>query len=316
MSSAIHILVVDPGDVFLGKTQEILASAGFGMLAAHDAVEARELLVRRRPAVMLVAAKLPGENSFELLRFAKAHDAALPVVLLYNREERAGTTTVHVDVEVDNYVVRPLKRGELLSCVRDMLRIRRLMEEAARYRTEIEQLRQTSEAEHSEDSIHSFESFKKRLFVEIKRAQRYKLPLSALLISIDGVNALAADQGAGLAGALREAVGLAIRRSVRDTDLPVQLQVGNLLLLMPHTDEEGARALAQRIQQRIRRSTYKHAGKAIRPTLSIGGMACEPGAAASFSAMISAAGRALQEAQKGGGDRSVIAPKVKPARAR
>lgn len=301
------VLVVDPGEGFLLKTREILASAGFDMLSAHDAIEARELLVRKRPTVMLLAARLPGDNAFELARFAKATDPALPVVLLYSREERGATTTVHIDVEVDNYVVRPLKKGELLSCVRDMLRIRRLQEEAARYRAEIDQLRHQSDAEHEGDPLRSFEVFKKLLFVEVKRARRHNLPLSALLISIDGVDALTTAHGAELAGSLREAVGKAIRRSVRDTDLPVQLHVGNLLLLMPHTDEKGAQALAQRIQQRIRRSAYKHSGRAIRPTLSIGGMACEPGAAASFSAMISAATRALREAQKGGGDRSVIA---------
>lgn len=301
------VLVVDKDPRFLEKTAEILASASFDMLSARDALEARDLVVHKRPDVVFVSARLRGDEGYELCRFVKAHERVTPVVLVFSREER-DTTRVQLDTEADNYIVRPLKRGELLACVRDMLRIRRLQEESERFRTELAQFRarEQKKTDISPDIFFPFDLFKKVVFIELKRAQRHHLPLTALLLSLDGTDALLAAYGPQTMARLRDGVARAIRRSIRDTDLPVSLRLGSLLVLMPHTEAEGARVVAERIQQRIRRSAFRHEGVLLRPTLSMGSATKAPEADASFSEMITTASMALRDAQRQGGDRFVL----------
>jgi diguanylate cyclase (GGDEF)-like protein len=306
VSTPVLLLFVDKSRAFLDKTSEVVAGAGYSMLSAIDGGEARELLVRRRPHVVFVSARLQGETGYDICRFAKAYDPVTPVVLMFHRED-GRSTSMQVDTEADNYVVRPLKKSELLVCIRDMLRIRRLHEEAARQRTEIERLKGRDRLTGPiGEPFYPFDVFRKLAFVELKRAKRHRLPLSALLLSIDGLDALLAAYGNETVTRLRDAVAQAIRRSVRETDLPVSLRLGSLLLLMPHTDGAGAKIVAERIQQRIRRATFRHEGELIRSTLSIGGTIRRAGAETSFADMIHSASKALLEAQRAGGDRLVL----------
>jgi diguanylate cyclase (GGDEF)-like protein len=303
---SVAVLVIDKNRKFLEKTAEVLEGAGYAMLAAQDSVEARDLIAHHKPDVVLMNARVPVEGGHHLCRYVKTEiDPATPVVLMFSREDD-GITHVLVESGADNYLTRPLKRQELLFCVRDMLRIRRLTEELQRTRAELERLR-NGEPDSSSSFFYPFDLFKKVLFVEIKRAKRYNLPLSALLISLDGVETLLASYGAPVVAKLREAVAAAIKRSIRDTDLPVAFRLGNVLIVMPHTDEKGARVVADRIQQRLRRSAYKGQGFLLRPTLSVGATTSSAGRTLSFGEMILGATLALREAQRGGGDKVVFA---------
>jgi diguanylate cyclase (GGDEF)-like protein len=300
------VLVCDKNRKFLEKTAEILEGAGYEMLAAQDAGEAREMLAYHRPHVVLLNARIPGDSGYDLCRYVKSDiDRATPVVLMFSRDDE-GTTNVMVESGADNYIVRPLKRQELLFCVRDMLKLRRLYEEITQANAEIERLRK-GEQELLGGPFYSFDVFKRLLFVEIKRAKRYNLPLSVIIISLDGVDAVLASNGAETLAKLREAVAHAIRRSIRDTDIPVAFRQGNILIVMPHTNEKGARVVADRIQARMRRSVYRGEGFVLRPTLSMGATTSAAGRALSFGEMILGATLALREAQRAGGDRVVFA---------
>jgi two-component system cell cycle response regulator len=300
------ILVVDKNQRFLEKTADTLRRAGYTMIAAENAGAAREAIVSQRPEMVLLNARLSGHGTPELCRFVKKQfDPAMPVVLLFARQQEH-TTSIMVESGADNYLVRPLKRQELLYCVRDMIRIRRLQSEAERLRAEIETLR--SAGEHpGNDLFYSFDVFKKLLYLEIKRAKRYNLPLSALLISLDGLDTVLATHGIEVVQDLREAVSQAIRASIRDQDLPVSFRQGHILIVMPHTDDTGARVVADRIHLRLRRSAYRGEGFVLRPTLSMGATTSNGGRTLSFGDMILTATMALREAQRGGGNRVVFA---------
>jgi diguanylate cyclase (GGDEF)-like protein len=304
--SAATVLVVDRNRKFLEKTAEILEGAGYAMVAAQDAMEAREMLAFHKPDVVLVNPALPDESGYQLCRRVKSEfNPAIPVVLMFSREEE-GFTHVVLEAGADNYIVRPLKRQELLFCIRDMLRIRRLHEDLLRTRAELERLR-AGALEASSSLFYPFEVFRKLLYVEIKRAKRYNLPLSVLLVAMDGVDALLATHGAVVVEKLREAVVRAIRRSIRDIDIPVAFQLGYILIVMPHTDEAGARTVADRVQSRLRRSAYRGDSFVLRPTLSVGATTSTAGRALSFGQMILGATLALREAQRAGGDQVVFA---------
>ncbi len=149
-------------------------------------------------------------------------------------------------------------------------------------------------------SFYTFAHFKEVVFVEVKRARRYGFPLALAVVAFDPVEQkISPDVHSQLMGGL----ALAMRRSLRDTDYPVQYSPDRVLLLMPHTDLAGSLIVARRICERVARATLQHEDTAIRPTISVGVAAGEPGRDYGFSDLVRQAQDGLNEAMARGGNR-------------
>jgi diguanylate cyclase (GGDEF)-like protein len=149
-------------------------------------------------------------------------------------------------------------------------------------------------------NFYTFSHFKEVLFVEVKRARRYGFPLAIALVGFDPVKV---KPSAGLQEQLMGGLALAIRRSLRDTDYPVQQGADRVLLLMPHTDLAGSLIVARRICERVARATLQHGDEVLSPTISVGVAAGEPGREYGFSDLVRQAQDGLQAAQARGGNR-------------
>ncbi len=149
-------------------------------------------------------------------------------------------------------------------------------------------------------SFYTFAHFKEVVFVEVKRARRYGFPLALALVAFDPVDGKMND---ALHAQLMGGLALAMRRSLRDTDYPVQYSADRVLLLMPHTDLAGSLIVARRICERVARATLQHEDTSIRPTISVGVAAGEPGRDYGFSDLVRQAQDGLNDAMAHGGNR-------------
>jgi diguanylate cyclase (GGDEF)-like protein len=93
--------------------------------------------------------------------------------------------------------------------------------------------------------------FAARLHVEIKRARRYREPLSLLFLDLDGLKEIN-DRHGHRAGsdALRE-VASVLRAELRETDTGARWGGDEFTILAPRTDTDRAVAFAERIRARI-----------------------------------------------------------------
>lgn len=149
--------------------------------------------------------------------------------------------------------------------------------------------------------FYTFAHFKEIIFVEVKRARRYNFALSLALIEFDPLPGPMSDD---LRAKLLSGLALSIRRSLRDTDYPVQYNPDRVLLLMPHTDLPGALVVSRRICERVARATLQDGERTISPTISAGVAAsANPSKEFSFSEMVRHAQQALDAARAGGGNR-------------
>lgn len=149
-------------------------------------------------------------------------------------------------------------------------------------------------------NFYTFNHFKEVLFVEVKRARRYGFPLALALLAFDP---LTSADDKELQPQLLGGLSLAIRRSLRDTDYPVQQGTDRVLLLMPHTDLAGALIVARRICERVARATLQHGDQVVNPTISIGVAAGDPAREYAFSDLVRQAQDGLASAQTRGGNR-------------
>jgi diguanylate cyclase (GGDEF)-like protein len=149
-------------------------------------------------------------------------------------------------------------------------------------------------------NFYTFNHFKEVLFVEVKRARRYGFPLALALVAFDELGRKVDDE---LQGQLMNGLALAIRRSLRDTDYPVQYSNDRVLLLMPHTDLAGSLIVARRICERVSRATLQAGELLLHPTISVGVAAGEPGREYGFSDLARQAQEGLVAAFARGGNR-------------
>lgn len=149
-------------------------------------------------------------------------------------------------------------------------------------------------------SFYTFNHFKEVLFVEVKRARRYGFPLALAIVAFDPIEGGVTPE---LQGQLMSGLSFSIRRSLRDTDYPVQHSADRVLLLMPHTDLAGSLIVARRICERVARATLQAGERVVHPTISVGVAAGEPGREYGFSDLVRQAQEGLTAAMARGGNR-------------
>ena len=140
--------------------------------------------------------------------------------------------------------------------------------------------------------FYSFGFFKELLFVELKRARRFGLHLSLVMIDLDDSKDA---PGSARHRDLMAEMSRSVRSSLRETDYPVQFNPSRALVLMPHTDLPGAVTVATRICER--------AGRADKMTLSVGASALRAGEQVSFAELVRRTQSSLERAQSAGGNR-------------
>jgi two-component system cell cycle response regulator len=262
-----RILVADRNQSFLDKTKEILAAEEIEIIQVTTGSRVLGLCQQDMPDAALLHVDLPSLPGTELCHRIKTQvDPGLPVVLMFSEETRRAAD-IASQCKADNFLIRPLKKTELLFCVRSALQLRKITREMkASARIEGERSGKPS-GMVSLDMFHNF------LTLELRRVDRYGFPLSLLAIGVDPLPEDAGVWSKALDEQLGPALASAIRSTLRDIDLSTVINNRELLVLMPHTDREGAGLVAKRICRTISAQAY-HFGRArIQPTVSVG-VAC------------------------------------------
>jgi diguanylate cyclase (GGDEF)-like protein len=225
-------------------------------------------------------------------------DPSLPVVLMFS-DDKPNIGELAGRCLADNYLVRPLKRTELLYCVRSLLQLRRFLQEKA-----AAALLGARDASRRIGMV-GLDVFHTFLRLEVQRADRYGFPLSLLSIAVDPLPEEAAAWGKSLESQLGPALAEAMRSALRDIDLSVVLSHREILVLMPHTDASGARIAADRICATIAAQSYHFGRTRIQPTVSVG-LTCLHGEPAAPDELVARV-KALRARAAGGGGNRVLA---------
>ncbi|MCI0585288.1 MAG: GGDEF domain-containing protein [Planctomycetes bacterium] len=144
------------------------------------------------------------------------------------------------------------------------------------------------------------------LTVEFARARRYEYPLSLLLLRVDGLETLRDLHGHRARDLVRErAMGL-VRRESRSCDFLGRFPDDRLLVVLPHTDLDGAHALAERVRAALAALEVDvEGGRPFRATASLGVACYRDRNTLFYDALVFAAEEGLREAASLGGNRVV-----------
>jgi diguanylate cyclase (GGDEF)-like protein len=137
---------------------------------------------------------------------------------------------------------------------------------------------------------------------EIERASRFGRPLSLLMLDLDHFKDVNDSFGHQRGDAVLVELAGRIRAEARDVDTVARYGGEEIVVILPETDEAGARQAAERICAAVRRKPFGDASSpAIQLTVSAG-VAVYPKHGVSASQLLAAADVALYEAKHAGRD--------------
>jgi two-component system, OmpR family, KDP operon response regulator KdpE len=114
------ILVVDDEPQIRRVLRATLSSSGYDVIEAKDGQEAIEMVIRERPALILMDVSMPVMNGLEACsKIRLSFDGPIIMVTVRNSEH---DKVLALDSGADDYVVKPFTMGELLARIRAALR--------------------------------------------------------------------------------------------------------------------------------------------------------------------------------------------------
>jgi DNA-binding response OmpR family regulator len=114
------VLVVDDEPIVRDVVARYLERDGHRALVAANGGDARQMIERETPSLVVLDVMLPGEDGLSLCRWIRS-SSDLPVVLLTARGEEADRI-VGLEIGADDYVTKPFSPRELAVRVRTILR--------------------------------------------------------------------------------------------------------------------------------------------------------------------------------------------------
>jgi len=141
--------------------------------------------------------------------------------------------------------------------------------------------------------------FQELLNAEIEQVRRYHHPIGLIMLDIDDFKAVNDTYGHQQGDAVLRHVARVLRENSRDADSPARYGGEELSLILPHTDLEGAHAIAERIRTAVEGLRVPRTDRAgvLRVTASVGVTASTAG---HKDLLIGDADAALYEAKRRG----------------
>ena len=118
-----RILIVDDDPAIREMVGMALTRAGYELLEAGSALEARRIITSGKPDLILLDWMLPGQSGFEFAR--QLHDDKArptpPIIMLTARDQEADKIAA-LEAGADDYVSKPFSVSELLARIKAVLR--------------------------------------------------------------------------------------------------------------------------------------------------------------------------------------------------
>ncbi len=271
----------------------------YDVLTAADGQEAVDLARSQRPDLMLLDLNMPRLDGFEVLEQLRADPSTseLPVILVTARADDAGKVRA-LDQGAVDYLQKPFSERELRARVERTLRLVR-SQIALREQAQTDPL----------TGLANLRAFRARLDDEVKRARRYRTPLTCVMADLDQLKPINDELGHAAGDRAIALVAAVIRDELRETDFGARYGGDEFIVLLPHTAAEEGRIFAERVCARVRATELLVGDR----RLSLGasfGVACRTAEAddAPPESLVHAADLALYAAKRDGRGRVAMAP--------
>ncbi len=120
----VTVLVADDNEVAQRLCRRVLEKAGYTVLIAGDGLQAVDMALAQRPAVILMDVAMPGIDGLEAMRRIKAQIPGMPVVIA-SAHSMASDRERFLAAGADSVLSKPFRLADLVSAVDSLAGARR-----------------------------------------------------------------------------------------------------------------------------------------------------------------------------------------------
>jgi two-component system cell cycle response regulator len=226
---------------------------------------------------------------------------SLPILAIADMDSNARLVR-GLEIGVNDYLVRPVDRNELLARVRTQVRKKRYTE---RLRDNM-QLSIEMAITDALTGLHNRRYMETHLATLVEQAAASGKPLTVLVLDIDFFKSINDTHGHDAGDDVLREFALRIRKSIRGIDLACRHGGEEFVIVMPDTDMAVATMVAERLRRRIASEPFsvQHGAGSIEVTISIG-LAAVGGREDKAADILKRADQALYRAKRDGRNRVV-----------
>ena len=267
MADETRVLVVQAEPSERAFQRSLFAEAGMSVVEACSGSEALDYLATDHPDLVVLGRMLPDMDGLDLLpRFKSSELDFVPVLVASHRSETAERVR-GLQLGADDYISRPCDPAELLARARALLRTKQTHDRIRKLQLTLEQMVVSDPL----TGLHNRRFLMDRLLQEMQRSDRHGEPLAFAMIDLDGFKTINDLYGHVLGDKVLRAVGSAISRSIRVSDVAARYGGDEFAVILPQTPPEGAMRVCERLLRAISEGGFQDdSGKVCRVTASLG----------------------------------------------
>jgi len=207
-----------------------------------------------------------------------------------------------LEIGVNDYLMRPIDKNELLARARSQIRKRRYTE---RLRDNVQMSIEMAITD-ALTGLFNRRYMESHLATLIEQAMSRGKPLTALVLDIDFFKSVNDTHGHDAGDDVLREFALRIKRSIRGIDLACRYGGEEFVVIMPETDMAVAAMVAERLRRRIAADPFaiQQGARTIPVTISIG-VAAMRGKDDNAASILKRADQALYQAKRNGRNRVV-----------
>ncbi len=300
------ILLVEDSKTQAEKVSVFLKKEGYDVIWVEDGKSAINAAKTQTLDLILLDIVLPDLNGKEVCRWLKLNQGTkgIPVIMLTAKGSTPDKVT-GLESGADDYISKPFEEMELNARIYACLRTKSLQDELRLKNRQLEELLERVEVLAVTDPL--TELFNRRRFEtvlekEFKRTERYKTPLSGLMIDIDHFKAINDNHGHHVGDMVLHDLAKILKSVFREIDIIARWGGEEFVVLLPQTDKAAALKSATRVMKMI--SSHKFPSMPDKKiTVSIGVASAPSPDIESGEKMINECDIAMYEAKKNGRNR-------------
>jgi len=267
MADATRVLIVQAESSERAFQKSLFAEAGMSVIEASTGAEVLDFLATDRPDLVVLGRALPDMDGLDLLPSLKSNELEfLPVLVASNRGETAERVR-GLQLGADDYIARPCDPAELLARVRALLRTKQTHDRIRKLQATLEQMVVNDPL----TGLHNRRYLMDRLLQEMQRSDRHGEPLAFAMLDLDSFRPINDQYGHVIGDKVLRAVGNAIAKSIRVSDIAARYGGDEFGVILPQTPPEGAMRVCERLLRTISELILQDEnGKSCRVTASLG----------------------------------------------
>ena len=301
MEKKINILIVDDDLRMLETLKDILSNEGYKVTVAENINSAKENISKKFYHLALVDIKLIDGSGLDLLKGIRELDCPT-MVIIFTAYASLQTAVLAMQEGAFSYLQKPLNIEELKITIKKALRTLELCLENKNLVSRLKQL----SLKDSLTGLYNYRYLIERISSEFKRAKRYILPLSLLMLDIDYFKSINDVYGHQYGDAILKEFANYLKRCARTNDIVVRYGGEEFVILMPDTPKEGTVNFGERLLEKCKKHIFDRKDKRIKLKVSIGVANFPEDAVNNPEELLDAADKACREAKERGGN-SIVA---------